>query len=387
MKDAPATCASPSPLIGKANLTAGPTPAKSPLANADDTQCIPDTPDEGSASKAVHASVHAAGVHDQPVAGLHSIAAPDAATAKADPAGPPSGVTTSVDPSSGHGAVSRARRMVPESPDEEGPLHASSQHVAFSQPQLCMPMPCQEAVLVVAPLVKQPASQSHSQSLHLSLGMHSSGEASCQPVDQTQHQAQPEAQPQAHAVGELSAVFHQSAVVMAAAALAADATFRQVAAVPLSAEAGIAVQSLGQAVAATRQSSLPDVSAVAPVQPASDEALDVGPATSRVAETARLQAPPALATAALTHREAEAAAAAAAATPSSSRQVPAQVVGSAGMSIGSPMNDSALMAALDSAERKFIQVLQTTVSSLSVLVQERCAALNRVLAIKRNTAV
>ena len=364
MKNAPATRDSPSPLIGKANLTEGATPAKSPLSNADDTECIPDTPDEASASKAVHASVHTASLRDPAIAGLQSTAAPDAAAAKADPAGLPSGVTNSVAPPPSHGVVSRARRMVPESPDEEGPPHASCQHVTVSQLPLCMPMPRHEAALVVAPLVQHPTSHSHSQSLHLSLGVHSSGEASCQPVNQAQHQVQPEAQPQAQPGAQMSNAIHQSAVAMDDVAMAADTTSRQAAAVPLSAEAGTAAQSLGQAVAATGKSNPADVSAVNPVQPASVEALAVGPASSRVAETtAGLQAAPALATAAMTHREAEAASAAAAVTPAGIRQAPAQLVGSAGMNTGS-MNDSALMAALDSAERKFMQVLQAAVSSL-----------------------
>ena len=372
--NASAISASPNPLAGKANLTEGPTPAKSSLAAADNTECIPDTPDDASASKAVHASVHTASVHEQATAGVQSIAAaPDAATARADPA----------DVTMSHVAVSKIRRMVPESPDEEGFAPASSQHVHVSQPPLCVLMTHQEAAVVVAPLVGQPLSPLHSQSLHLSLGIHSSDEASCQPIDQAQHQRQPQAQPLAQPqaqtlaqpAGKLSAAAHQSASVMVATAAAtdgADTTSGQAAAMPFSAKAGVAGQSSGPAVAATEKNIPADVLAVAPVQPA-NEALTAADINSRAAETAAgCQAPPALATAAMTHGEAEAAAAEGAVTPAGSRQASAHVVRSAGMSSESPMNDSALMAALDSAERKFMQVPQVTVSSLLFLAKSMC---------------
>ena len=378
INNASAISASPSPLAGKANVTEGPTPAKSSLAAADNTECIPDTPDDASASKGVHASVHTAGVHEQATAGVQSIAAPDAATARADPADLPSDVTTSA---LGQVAVSRSRRMVPESPDEEDSAPVSFQHVHLSQPRLCVPMTHQEAAVVVAPLVNQPLSPLHSQSLHLSLGIHSSDEASCQPIDQAQHQpqpqaqplAQPQAQPLAQPAGKLSAAAHQSASVMVATAAAtdgADTTSGQAAAMPFSARAGIAGQSSGPAVAATGNNTPADV--LAPVQPA-NEAPPAADMNSRAAETAAgCQAPPALATAARTHGEAEAAAAEGATTPAGSRQASAHVVRSAEMSSGSPVNDSALMAALDSAERKFMQVPQVTVSSLLFLAKSMC---------------
>ena len=384
IKNEAATLASPSPLTGRANLADGPTPAKPPLADADETDCIPDTPDEGSASKAVHASVHAAGVGDQAIAGVQSTAALDAAKSVADPALVPNGVTPSVAAPSSHVTVSRARRMVPESPDEEGPPHVSSQRGPVSQAESCVPMPHHEAPLVNAPLVEQSASQLHSESLHLSLGMHSSGEARCKPVDQKQHPAQPPAQP----AGKQPAATHQSASVMTATTTVthgADVATGQAAVVPLSTEAGAAAQSLGHAVAATGNSSPADVSAVVPVQPACGEALPVGPASSRVAETmAGLPAPPALATAAMTHSEAVAAAEAAV-TPANSCPPAAQVVTRAGMNTLSPTNDSALLAALDSAERKFMRVILLIVSGLLTLVKQQSTTVDQVLEIKRKT--
>ena len=341
-------------------MTEGRTPAKSPLAKFDDTECIPDTPDEASASKAMHTLVHAAGVPD---ASVQSIPAPNATKTMSDPAVLPHGITTSMALSSSHAAVSRSRRMVPESPDEEGPPHESSQHAAASQPQFIIPMPHQEAASVAAPVVQQLRSQSHSQSLHLSLGMHSSGEGSHQPVNQAQPQAQPPAQAQAQSARQLSPEIQQNAAVVtqdATAVAACDAgTFILPAPILLSAEAGAAVQSLGHSAAISRPA---HVSVVAPVRPTDAEAIAVAPASSGLAETAAdLQSAAAIANAPVTHREADAAAAEGAVTPASSRQAHAQVVVTAGLSTGSPMNDSALMAALDSAERKFMQVLKLSV--------------------------
>lgn len=392
IKSVPATHASPRPLAGKANLTEGPTPSKSPLASPDDTDCIPDTPDEGSASKAVHASVHAAGVCDQAPAGVQS-------TEDAKGVADPGGVTTAMAPPASHAAVSRARRMVPESPDEEYPPHVIPQGKASSHPPLHMHMTNQEAAPAAAPLAQQPPSQSLSHSLHLSLGLHSSGEASYQPAIQPANPAQHQAEPQAQLSAQLQAQpavqalteRHQSVALIAQTATSAadhNDTSRQAAAMPLSVEAGTAKHPSRDSVAATETSQPSAVSANAPVRPSAA----VASASSCLAEAAAgVQAPAAVATAAMTDTEAEAAAVmpavaasvmtgneaeaaaapaavasaamtdaaamAAAVTPAGSRHAhTAQVVGSAGVNTGSPMNDCALMAALDSAERKFMQV-------------------------------
>lgn len=381
IKSVPATHASPSPMAGKAKLVEDPTPSRSPQ---DDTDCIPDTPDEGSASKAVHASIHTAGVRDPAAPGVHSTTG---AKGMADPAVL---VTTAVAPPASHAAVSRTRRMVPESPNEEGPPHVSPQGAASTQPLLPVHMTHQEAAMVAAPLAQQLPSQSLSHSLHLSLGIHSSGEASYppanQPAHQAQHQAEPQAQPQAQSQAQLLAQPAMQALTephLSAAAVAQMATSaadhgdtsRQAAAVPLSVEAGTAGQSSGQSVAAIRTSQPPHVLAYAPVRPSCAEPPAVASATSCLPEAAAgVQAPPAvttddeaeaaavmpaMATTAMTDQEAEAAAV----TPAGSRHAhTAQVAGSAGMNTGSPMNDSALMAALDSAERKFMQVTKHHIS-------------------------
>lgn len=403
---------SPSLLAGKANLTEGPTPSKSPLADADDADCIPDTPDEGSASKAVHASLHAAGACDHAAAGVQST---EHAKGMADPAVLPRGPTTAVASPASHVAVSRARRMVPESPDEEGPPHVIPHGEASSQLPLHMHMTHQEAAAAAAPPVQQLPSQSLSHSLHLSLGLHSSGEASYQPANQSavqaQHQAEPQEQLPAQPVIQAIIGPHQgSAVTAHTAASAADHgdTSRQAVAMPLSVEAGAAKHSSRQSVAATGTSQPSYVHTNAPVRPSAAEPPAVASATSCLAGTAAgVQAPPAVAAAVMTDTEAEAAVApavaaaamtdieakaaavmpavaaaamtdneaeAAAVTPAGSRHAhTAQVASSAGMHTGSPMNDSALMAALDSAERKVMQVPKDAVSVVfSHLTNDGC---------------
>lgn len=380
-------------MTGKKQLAEDPTPAKSLLADPGDTECIPDTPDEASASKAVYASSPA--VHGPPV---QSITALDDAHAMAPQpqAGavlPSSATTTSPrfcqvlppphHPASRPASVSTARRMVPESPDQEGPFHVSSPQGIANQLLSCSGLPQQEAVAVYAPHVDQLPSKPNSQSLHLSLSMPSSGAVNPQPSDPPQAQpqaqpvAEPQAQPQAQPAKEVLplAGMQQSEVVPAqyTAVLAAYAgTLETAAAVLLSAQVGTAVKSSSHSASTLGQAT------VLPVRSTGSDAVPAAVTSSRLADTAAadLEAAPhreahaAADEATVTRKEADAAADESVATPASSRRAHARAVGSAGATTGSPMNDSALMAALDSAERKFMQVLNHAEHSRLLSLQE-----------------
>lgn len=408
VKTPPAPHANVNPLTGKTQLAADPTPAKSLLADPGDTECIPDTPDEASASKAMHSSPPPAGVHDPAEQGITAREHAQLVLAYQPLAGALLPSATATSPS--HlTAVAKARRMVPESPDEEGPSHLFSPHNTANPPESCSAMLEQEPAAASAPLVDQLPPGPASQSLHLSLGTRSTGAAShllavqpqaqppvqpqaqpqaqlqaqsrpqsqAQPQaqPQTQLQAQPQAPPQAQAQAQPQAqpgaqpaeqlrpladgpqneaVLAQDTAVLAAPGEAKPSDIATVAhgrvSGPDSASAGVASPRL----AATA----PDLEAAAVAAAVATHREAEAPA-DKAAVTHR-DADAAADEAAMTHREADAAADEAAVMPSSRRQAHAQVVGSAGANTGSPMNDSALMAALDSAERKFMQVLDHT---------------------------
>lgn len=436
VKTPPAPHANVNPLTGKTQLAADPTPAKSLLADPGDTECIPDTPDEASASKAMHSSPPPAGVHDPAEQGITAREHAQLVLAYQPLAGALLPSATATSPS--HlTAVAKARRMVPESPDEEGPSHLFSPHNTANPPESCSAMLEQEPAAASAPLVDQLPPGPASQSLHLSLGTRSTGAAShllavqpqaqppvqpqaqpqaqlqaqsrpksqAQPQaqPQTQLQAQPQAPPQAQAQAQpqaqpgaqpaeqlrpLADGPQNEAVLAQDTAVLAACGAVPAAAVPLSALLATAVHSPGLSSAAPGEAKPSDIATVAHGRVAGPDSESAAVASPRLAATApdleaaavaaavathrEAEAPADKAAvthrdadaaadeAAMTHREADAAADEAAVTPSSRRQAHAQVVGSAGANTGSPMNDSALMAALDSAERKFMQVLDHT---------------------------
>ena len=329
-----------------------PTPAKSPLLAADDVDCIPDTPDEGSASKAVHAALASpavpkalasaadavdAAVVDAPastavVVGMAVRSAPALSAVLADAAslgaaGLPAAASNIV--------PVHATRMVPESPDQAS-LPGLSPEAAVSQPQSSTPMPLQEPNPTVAPHVEQHATRS--QGLHLSLGLHNSEDAafslnnSYLPLPEVQQN-----------------------MLSTADAAAADLSVLLPGVAPVSV-AGGAKPALATAVDHPAKASLlaagasAGVTAVASV-PAAADVPHVNPA----AESAT--APPASSAAAYhVQDKAAVAAAEAAVTPASSKHAAEPLCDHEGQSVSSLLNDSALMAALDSAERKVMQV-------------------------------
>ena len=345
MPDIHANATAPGPALAPApagaKLTEAPTPAKSLLADADDTECIPDTHDEGSASKAMRAAMHSTAMPD---AAPSNTAAAAAATA-ADVQASLSGVSLPLPPAQASRQVAAAAtRMVPESPDEEAPLRALSQHGPASQPQSCTPALLQEPVSATEHAEEQQLSGPQAPSLHLSLDLLSSETAGNQPP--TRPLPLSDAQ--------------QSAAVGSQASTAVDTGIRHIP----GALADVTVVPTGTAAEAHMENSssaaVGDGMQAQLLADSHARAADTHAANRPVAnsrqgdQSAGFQATSAAA-GVMTHPEvvAEAAdAAEAAETPAGKRAVHA---GSSGPSTASPMNDSALMAALDSAERKIMQ--------------------------------
>lgn len=282
--------------------TEGPTPAKSPLVTADDMDCVPETPEEGSASKAVHAAL--------------------SSTAALLEAPPPS--------------VAAPKNMVPESPDQVS-LKGLSPEEAVSQPQSSTPAPVQEAIPAGALGIEQGPSQS--QDLLLSLGLHHSEDAGM-PLPEGQHDSLKTSEatlvplgaakgpdgmvlatvlPPAEVVGSILAPVPSVSPLVPTAAIAAQTA---------EARATAADKADARAVEKGKQVDLAAAGATAP-------SVTLAPALHRVASTAAAET---------------------AATPASHEHASRQPYWLAGQVGGSPMTDSALMAALDSAERKAMKV-------------------------------
>ena len=315
--------ATPAPAPAEAKLTEAPTPAKSLLADADDTECIPDTPDDGSASKAVHAAMHSAAMPD---ALLPSTAADADAAAGAQISMPSVPLELRAAQASRQVAAA-SRRMVPESPDEEAPLRASSQPWAASQPQSCAPALLQQPSSVTAHAQEQQLSEEQPHSLHLSLDLLSSEAAGPQASAKPQPLSAPHG-PQASTAVD-TGIRHGpglAAVTVALTGAAADAH------------------------AAHSSTAEPLTEACAKVADSRAAAI-LGVSAEQGEKSVGFQATSAAA-GAMTRLEPVTEAAEASGTPAGKRAVHA---GSNRASIGSPMNDSALVAALDSAERKIVQ--------------------------------
>ena len=321
--------------------TEGPTPAKSPALAADDVDCVPDTPDEGSASKAVHAALASPAAQQAPTstAAASNAAAPHATPFAADAAASATVVPITIPLQSASGAAPAGagvtKRMVPESPDLAS-LPGASPGEGVSQPQSTTPAFLQEPLPAIVPLVEQHASQS--QDLHLSLGLHNSEDTG---LDGR------------HA--SLSGV-HQNVLSAAEEAAEKDA-------LPLPAPSpGAALPNVGAC-------GLPQSHAVNQPDANSDTASNARAAAVRLAPAAAPAAaslpqgfspnaaatsgPPSASAVALCVNEE---AAAAVVTPAGSRQAAIPILEVSHQGGDSPMNDSALMAALDSAERKVMQV-------------------------------
>lgn len=309
--------------------TEGPTPAKSLALAADDVDCVPDTPDEGSASKAVHAALASPAAQQAltSTAAASHAAVPHATHFVADAATVATVVPTTdaleIASEAAPAGAGHTKRMVPESPDLAS-LPGASPGEGISQPQSSTPAPLQEPVPAVVPLVEQHASQS--QDLHLSLGLHNSEDTG---LDGR------------HA--SLSEV--QQHVVSTAAAAPLPASLLGAALPNVAGACGLAqAQAVDQPDASSDTASNARAAAVQLVPAAAP--LPQGP-SAHAAATAK--PPSASAMASLVTEEA-------AATPAGSRQAARPIFELGHHSGDSPMNDSALMAALDSAERKAMQV-------------------------------
>ena len=321
--------------------TEGPTPAKSPALAADDVDCVPDTPDEGSASKAVHAALASPAAQQAPTS---TAAPPTAAVLHASPFA--ADAAASVNAVSTTGALEVAteaapagagvtKRIVPESPDL-APLPGASPGEGVSQPQSSTPAPLQEPTPAAAPLVEQHASQS--QDLHLSLGLHNSKDNGLDGRHATLSGGQQNALSAAEKAAEEAAEGAALPAVIGACVLAQSQAVNQPDATSVSASnARAAAVVLAPAAAPWPQGFLTDAAATSGPPPASAVALCV---TEE--------------------------AAAAAVTPAGSRQAAIPILELSLQGGDSPMNDSALMAALDSAERKLMQVGRAMLSLLLV---------------------
>ncbi|DBA82952.1 TPA: hypothetical protein ACH3X1_006731 [Trebouxia sp. C0004] len=315
--------------------TEGPTPTKSPALAADDVDCVPDTPDEGSASKAVHAALPSPAAQQ---AQASTATAPNAAAPHVSPFAADAAVSATEVPTNGAletaseaapAGAGYTKRMVPESPDLAS-LPGASPGDGLSQPQSSTPAPLQEPIPAVAPLAEQHASQS--QDLHLSLGLHNSKDtsldgrhASLSEVQQNELSAAEEAADQAAARLPISLLGAALPHVAGACGLVQAQGVNQLAASSGTAtNARAAAAELVPAAACLPQGFSADASA---------------------------KPPSASAVALYVTEEADAAAV----TPAGGRQAAMHIFERVHQGGGSPMTDTALMAALDSAERKVMQ--------------------------------
>ena len=326
--------------------TEGPTPAKSPVLAADDVDCVPDTPDEGSASKAVHAALASPAAQQAPMstAAASNAAVLHATPFAADAAASVTVVSTTdaleIASEAALAAAGHTKRMVPESPDLAS-LPGASPREGISQPQSSTPAPLQEPLPAVVPLVEQHASRS--QDLHLSLGLHNSEDtgldgrhASLSGVQQNVLSAAEEDAEEAaeEAAPPLLAPPPGAALptVIGACGLPQSQAVNQP-------DANSDTASNARAAAVVLAPAAAPAAAPLPQGFSADAAATSGP-------------PPASAVALCVTEEA----AAAAVTPAGSRQAAMPILELSHQGGDSPMNDSALMAALDSAERKVMQV-------------------------------
>ena len=327
-----------------------PTPARSPLLAADDVDCIPDTPDEGSASKAVHAALASPAV---PKALASAADAVDAAMVEAPASSAVvvgmalrnapalSAVVADAAPLGAAGlpvAASiivpvHATRMVPESPDQAS-LPGLSPEEAVNQPQSSTPVPLQEPNPTVVAHVEQHATRS--QGLHLSLGLHNSEDAAF--GLKTSHLPLPEVQQNMLSTAEAATADLSVLLPGAASASVADGA-KPAVATAVDHPAQATLLAAGATAAVTAVASVPAAAHIPHVDPPADAA-----------------AAPLSSAAAYHTDEAAVAAAETAVTPASSKHAAEPLCDHEGQGMGSPMNDSALMAALDSAERKVMQV-------------------------------
>ncbi len=343
----------------------GPTPAKTPVLAADDVDCVPDTPDEGSASKAVHVALASPAAQQaltltaaaSNAAVLHAPRHAADASALATVVSTTHALEASEAAPTGAGVT---KRMVPESPDLAS-FPGASPGEGVSQPQSSTPAPLQEPIPAVFPLAEQHASQSQDLHLSLSLGLHNSEDTGLggrhAPLSGGQQNVLSAAEEAAAEVAEEAAeeVAEEAAPPLLASPPRAA----------LSTAIGACVLRQSQAVnqpdANSDTASNARAAAVA-LAPAAAPAAAPWPQGFSADAAATSGPPPASAVALFVTEEA----AAAAVTPAGSRQAAIPILELSHQGGDSPMNHGALMAALDSAERKVMQVGRAMLSLLLV---------------------